>query len=438
MTSELDQFLADLGGRRERLLQLVQPEDAGQAALLDELTELGEQLIIAEEELRVQQEELSAAAALAQHLLQEREELRSSSARPYLLTDRRGVVLRANPAAERLIRPPSIRTTPRPIATWFDVPDRPAIRTMISRVTAGQESLAQTRAVIRRADRTTVPVLVTVSVAAGSDGQIELQWELCSEHTEPAAALPPSDRPAKLQVVPAPESATERELASELSALAVELAGCDSEQQLLAVGAERARQLIPGAGHAGVLLLGRRGALHSDASGDELVQACDQLQLTLGQGPAFTALTERGPVLVTDTAAEPRWPAFAAAAAGLGIRSILSIDLAAGDIMLGTLSVYAEQPGAFGEQAGFVTSTLAIQLGLALEHLRTVRNLRAGMANRALIGEAIGVLVERRRITSRQAFQLLVQASQHNNVKLHNIARIVSETGQDPTQLRFR
>jgi GAF domain-containing protein len=220
--------------------------------------------------------------------------------------------------------------------------------------------------------------------------------------------------------------------------VAVELAGCDSEQQLLAVGAERARQLIPGAGHAGVLLLGRRGALHSDASGDELVQACDQLQLTLGQGPAFTALTERGPVLVTDTAAEPRWPAFAAAAAGLGIRSILSIDLAAGDIMLGTLSVYAEQPGAFGEQAGFVTSTLAIQLGLALEHLRTVRNLRAGMANRALIGEAIGVLVERRRITSRQAFQLLVQASQHNNVKLHNIARIVSETGQDPTQLRFR
>src|SRR4051812_39589297 len=63
MTSpaELSRFLAELGDRRERLLQLVDPDDGDRAALLKELTELSEQLIVADEELRFQQEELAAA-----------------------------------------------------------------------------------------------------------------------------------------------------------------------------------------------------------------------------------------------------------------------------------------------------------------------------------------------------------------------------------------
>jgi PAS domain-containing protein len=435
MTSELDQFLVDLGGRRERLLQLVTQDDA-QTALLDELTELGEQLIIAEEELRVQQEELAAVGAQADRLLREREELRGSSPYPYVLTDPRGVVLRANPAAERLIRQPAIRATPRPIATWFEVADRPAVRNVISRIVSGQEARAQCRAVLRRADKTTVPVQVTVSPATeGPAGRRELQWELQTEDAEPAAW----DQPTKLRVVPDPDRTAERELAGEFAQLAVELAGCETEEHLLGIGVERARRLISGTAQVGVLLLRRRGAMGADGSSDELALACDEQQLALREGPALTALAERGgPVVVADTAADGRWPAFLPVAAERGVRSILSVHLATADTLLGVLSVYAEQPDAFGEPESFVASMLAIQLGLALDHFRTVRNLRAGMANRELIGEAIGVLVERRRITSRQAFQLLVRASQHNNVKLHDIARIVSETGQDPAQLRFR
>jgi transcriptional regulator with GAF, ATPase, and Fis domain len=294
--------------------------------------------------------------------------------------------------------------------------------------------------VLQRADKSTVTIRVTVSLAAdGSTGRPELQWELDAEDAEPVTASTGPDQPAKLRVVPEPDSTAERELANEFALLAVELAGCETEEQLLGIGVERARRLVPGAAHVGILLLRRRGTISTDGSSDQLALACDQKQLVLREGPALTALAERGePVVVADTAAEQRWPAFTSAAAELGARSILSIDLAAGDTPLGALSVYAERPDAFGEREGFVASMLAVQLGLALDHLRTVRNLRAGMANRELIGEAIGVLVERRRITSRQAFQLLVQASQHNNVKLHDIARIVSETGQDPAQLRFR
>ena len=60
------------------------------------------------------------------------------------------------------------------------------------------------------------------------------------------------------------------------------------------------------------------------------------------------------------------------------------------------------------------------------------------MASRQVIGEAMGVLIERHRITSEQAFARLVRASQNSNIKLREVAQIVCETGQDPAQIRPR
>jgi GAF domain-containing protein len=163
-----------------------------------------------------------------------------------------------------------------------------------------------------------------------------------------------------------------------------------------------------------------------------------QRELELREGPALTALAERSPELVTDTADELRWTGFAPAVAELGIRSVLSVELVARDTALGALSLYAEGPNAFDSAAVSIASMLAVHLGLALQQLRTVRNLQAGMSNRGVIGEAIGVLMERHKLTSQRAYQLLVQASQRNNVKLSVVAQILSETGQEPSALRTR
>jgi hypothetical protein len=433
MKPELDQFFADLSNRHGRLLQLVQPtEDT--SALVDELTELGEQLIIAEEELRVQQEELTAASARMQTLVNEREELRSTAAEPYVLTDSRGLVLRTNPAADQLIRRPAARATPRPIATWFQVADRSAIRTVISRLTSGEQNRAETRAVLTRSDRTTLAVHVTVTAnQGGSPGQPELLWRLEAEPLLESTVN--ASQPVSLQLVATPSvDPADLELAAGLTRMGVELAGCRTEQHLMSTAVEAARRLIPHAEHVGVLLC-RRGKLDGAASAGGLATEGLQRELDLQEGPSLTALKEPGPVLVVDTWSEFRWAAFAAVAAECGIRSMLSVEVAAGETVLGALSVYAEQPDAFDEEAAFTASLLATQVGLALSHLRTVTNLRAGMDSRAEVGEAIGVLKERHRITSQDAFQLLVRASQRNNVKLHGIAQIVSETGQDPAEL---
>jgi GAF domain-containing protein len=184
-------------------------------------------------------------------------------------------------------------------------------------------------------------------------------------------------------------------------------------------------------------LLGRHGSVAASV-GDGEVRTGDKPSAELREDPALIAAAEGSTVLVPDTAAEPRWPVFAAQAAARGIRSSLSIGLMADGAPLGALTLHAGHPDAFDEAAQFAASMLAVHVGIALGQLRVVQNLRVGMASREVIGQAIGVLVERRRITSAQAFELLVRASQHNNVKLRDIASLVVETGQDPAQLRSR
>lgn len=440
MAPELNAFLTELSGRRERLLQLVHPND-DPAALIEELTELGEQLVIAEEELRVQQEELTAADSRMRALVSERAELRSSATQPYVLTDRRGVVLQANPAADRLIRRPSVRTTPRPIATWFEVADRPTIRTMISQVLSGQLDRAEVSAMLRRSDRSTLAVRVTMTATAGGAGaEPELLWHL---EAQPASR---TDQPpgAGLHLVAGAEAdaagqdTARSHLALQVARLATELAACESEEELVSAALEQAREFVPNAEHAGLLVARRHGKDPGMAPTTEPAATCLQHEIGLREGPVLTALASQSPVLVSDTRSEPRWVRFAEAAVETGVRSVVAVEVKAGVKLLGALCVYAERPDAFDSHAIEIASLVATQLGLGLDHLRTVLNLRAGLDTRAEIGEAMGVLMERHRITSADAFQLLVTASQRNNVKLHAVARLIAETGQEPATLRVR
>lgn len=59
-------------------------------------------------------------------------------------------------------------------------------------------------------------------------------------------------------------------------------------------------------------------------------------------------------------------------------------------------------------------------------------NLEQAVDSHRLIGQAVGILVERHRLTTGQAFDRLKQASQRRNVKLREVAQRVIETGVDP------
>ena len=68
---------------------------------------------------------------------------------------------------------------------------------------------------------------------------------------------------------------------------------------------------------------------------------------------------------------------------------------------------------------------------------RTVEELagmRAAMTSRAVIDQAKGILMERRKLTEDQAFTELSRASQNLNIKLRDVADELVRTGTLPEQ----
>lgn len=61
-------------------------------------------------------------------------------------------------------------------------------------------------------------------------------------------------------------------------------------------------------------------------------------------------------------------------------------------------------------------------------------HLSRAIESHRLIGQAIGILIERHRVTPAQAFTMLKKASQDRNIKLREIASRVIETGAEPDQ----
>lgn len=59
-------------------------------------------------------------------------------------------------------------------------------------------------------------------------------------------------------------------------------------------------------------------------------------------------------------------------------------------------------------------------------------NLERAVESHRLVGQAMGILIERHRILSEEAFEVLRRASQDHNVKLREVARRVIETGAEP------
>ena len=82
----------------------------------------------------------------------------------------------------------------------------------------------------------------------------------------------------------------------------------------------------------------------TDSHSEEL----EELQFTLGQGPAVDGANGVGPVLVADLStaeAWRRWPLFAPAAADRGIGAIFAFPVAAGAARFGVLDLYRRSAG---------------------------------------------------------------------------------------------
>ncbi|GAA0612206.1 GAF and ANTAR domain-containing protein [Kribbella sandramycini] len=187
--------------------------------------------------------------------------------------------------------------------------------------------------------------------------------------------------------------------------------------------------------YAGVALYTRGGSPEIAAVTDPVVADVYGLQITNDEGPLVTALRDRTTILIRDTDSDGRWPDWATKVAQLGVRSSLDVPLATGDaarLTVGVLGLYSPQPDAFTEDDEAVAHILARHASVALAAARHEETMAQAVDARKLVGQAMGILMERFDVDGDRAFAILKRYSQDTNTKLRDVAQQLIDTRKLP------
>ncbi|GHD88521.1 GAF and ANTAR domain-containing protein [Streptomyces naganishii] len=222
-----------------------------------------------------------------------------------------------------------------------------------------------------------------------------------------------------------------REFAEAMAALSRRLLAQDALQDTLDEIASAPVELVDGCEAAGILAVRKGRAVTLSARGDVVAES-DRLQGELGEGPCFDAARrvngDRMFRIADLRQPQPDWPKYAPAARDLGIGSMMGFLLYADGQDFGALNFYSSRPGAFTRDSETAGWLLASHAAVALASARTVDQLEHALETRHAIGEAMGILRERHRLSEDDAFAVLRRISQHHNVKLRDVAQNIRTT----------
>jgi len=225
----------------------------------------------------------------------------------------------------------------------------------------------------------------------------------------------------------------EMPLAASLAALSRFFVSDSTMQETLDRVADLCRQAVPAAAFVGITMMVEhqpRTAVFTDPASPEI----DQSQYEIDEGPCLDAFRAGVINRIFDTLDDGPWPAFRAAAVDHGIRSTLSLPLSIERRNVGALNLYSPVPYGFStrdeENAAQFAGHAAVVLANANAYWdarQLSERLDQAMQARAVIEQAKGVLMGAQHCTADEAFDLLVKASQRENIKLRDIAaRIVA------------
>jgi hypothetical protein len=268
---------------------------------------------------------------------------------------------------------------------------------------------------------------LSAEVAAPLDAALSEVHRQLDAAVSDLRTLPPEQRRS------APTPATLRRLLTlARTDLAEQLTASETPLEQLTTIVSLAQRLVPGTQHATVSVIRDADEVETLVSTSSLGAAADAVQGDLQEGPAFQAGERHGTLRIVDLRHETRWPKYTARLQELGLRSVLACELPLTGQPEGVLTLYSARRHAFGDAAELVVPVFAARASIALTHADRVLNLRRAIGTRQVIGEAVGILMERHRINADDAFERLVSASQNSHVKLRELATRVTETGQEP------
>ena len=208
-------------------------------------------------------------------------------------------------------------------------------------------------------------------------------------------------------------------------------------EQALQLVVDLARPAVGEADAVGISLL-RKGGVVTAASTGPRALAVDYLQYEAGAGPCLQAIRDGQVQVVPSLLTEPRWPDFTNKALYEGVQSILACPLKTNDEVLGALNFYSSQEQGFDARAVSVGEAFAVRASVLLFNVsryqaasQLASQLEEALQSRAVIDQAKGILMERERISSDEAFERLKVGSQRSNIKVRELAqRIVAEVAE--------
>ncbi|ADB32909.1 ANTAR domain protein with unknown sensor [Kribbella flavida DSM 17836] len=218
-----------------------------------------------------------------------------------------------------------------------------------------------------------------------------------------------SDRP------PHRPTAGSTEFAADLGKLARTLQETEEPDAVLKEAVRGAIELLPPVVAGSVTLPAGPERVDVKAASSELAMRIGAVLTDLGEGPSLDALASRQTVRAARLADDERWPRFAVPVLELGVTGVLCLPLYVDDRTLGVLNLYTLDPDGFtaeDEQAG---QALAIQAAVAYAWAQRTEQLLTAVETRDLIGEAVGLLMERYSIGADRALGMLRQCAHQSD-----------------------
>jgi transcriptional regulator with GAF, ATPase, and Fis domain len=156
----------------------------------------------------------------------------------------------------------------------------------------------------------------------------------------------------------------------------------------------------------------------------------DERQYETGIGPCLDAARYGQTVRLTVDGPDQPYDELRHAAQRRGVTHTMSIGLTTGDQVMGAMNIYSFAGRALSEDSERMAKTFASCIGIVLANAEQYRDaaaraahLETALQTRAPIEQAKGILMDRHRCTSEEAFKMLARRSQAENVKLRLVAQ---------------
>lgn len=209
-------------------------------------------------------------------------------------------------------------------------------------------------------------------------------------------------------------------------------------EDTLAALTQAAVATLPGVDDASITIRHSDGTLQSHALTSEYLQALDDSQYATREGPCYDGVTNNAVTVCGDLLHDPRYPEYGPRAAAAGVRSQSGVRLFEARQTRGALNLYSKRVGALAD-IGFLAVLFSEHARTAISYAREIDGLAQAVTSRQLVGQAVGILMERYQLTDERAFAFLARISQDRNVKLRTVAEEIiampgAESASEPAE----